>query len=666
MRELHVVVDVAKALLQDFRMHHPTYSAIEMERDMSHIVKMAQYRGMAYFTITLPACADVLHSTLESGEFPTGHRNPSLGKRSPSDRRPRFMGGIYELILDEYAMLRQDADTLAIASLRQFYLFAKKLKLECKESAREKALHTFRLIEQSLPAPNPQTFEVDIPHWKPRHGHPLWGAVPMADPEPSLLGSPVDLYGGIEGEAWDRLHCLVRRLGVQLGELDPYSIQPKHGPGATYDREGIKDDFTFWPWKLQQVFPYDWHASYNYGHVPFAEEVGCSESVRQPLEREFPSRVLSVPKTQKGPRLIAAEPSAHQWIQGGIQRWLEERVKRTVLGRSINFSNQNPSRELALKASKEGTHSTIDLSSASDRLSCRLVEYVFQANITLLDALHASRTRYTEVCEGDYLVLRKFATQGSACTFPVQTIVYATLALFAVLEARGLDQESLSFDELASLAEDEVCVFGDDIIVASDASELLVRILSSCGLSVNASKSFFSGKFRESCGMDAYDGHDVTPAYYRHIATSAAPESIVSSVECSNNFFKRGYWHTANVITTTFAGFSKLIPVTAVGSGLLGVESYCGTSLGHLKESDRCKAAEALQTPHILVLDMSASKAVREHQVDGQLASFLRRKEEPRWYDGVLDVVNPLGTGQPVKRKPSMGKRWVPKYHYET
>jgi hypothetical protein len=60
-----------------------------------------------------------------------------------------------------------------------------------------------------------------------------------------------------------------------------------------------------------------------------------------------------------------------------------------------------------------------------------------------------------------------------------------------------------------------ISVYGDDIIVGSDYAEHLSWVLGYVGFSVNPSKSFIDGPFRESCGGHYLVGVDVTPFYLR-------------------------------------------------------------------------------------------------------------------------------------------------------
>jgi hypothetical protein len=93
----------------------------------------------------------------------------------------------------------------------------------------------------------------------------------------------------------------------------------------------------------------------------------------------------------------------------------------------------------------------------------------------------------------------------------------------------------------------DVYIYGDDIIIPTDEVSAIANGLESLLLKVNYDKSFGTGKFRESCGMDAYDGCDVTPCYVRRIHPSNrrdVPE-LVSFVSLANQLYKRGWWASA-------------------------------------------------------------------------------------------------------------------------
>jgi hypothetical protein len=343
----------------------------------------------------------------------------------------------------------------------------------------------------------------------------------------------------------------------------------KHGPGAVYERlkQWEKSRFESWPWKLESIFPF--------------KSFGCWPSdPREPLRIERPSRLHMVPKTMKGPRLICAEPVAHQWCQQAILGFMNHELKRLFRGDFIDFHDQGKSGSMVLRASRDRKHSTIDLSDASDRLSCFVVERLLRRSPSLCYAIHAARTRYVDIeyrQHKNFLRLKKFATQGTAVTFPVQSLCFLALAL-----AASCRSDSVSWSSLLKLRKD-VRVYGDDIIVPTHGFADLKKLLTWCGLKVNESKSFSKGHFRESCGTDGYGGYDVTPCQPK-VFRPDAPGNIIAVVDTSNNLFMKGYWHASEQLLSYVPRHirRKLRYVGPDTPGIFGVSSYSGLLEHHL------------------------------------------------------------------------------------
>lgn len=566
------VMGLYDAIFLDLVKQHPSIRS-ELERDISRLHDCADSSGLPFFTITLPSLGKYLHTCLDEERL-VDPRPPLLGAKSKTDKRPKFLFGLWSNVYEPDGTLRSDLDISSIASMRQVFLAVKKLKLECEQGYVDKTIAEFRDIETSLPKSWDDTWDVDNPIWCRRDEHPLWGASTVDECQADMFDDSHTMLRLAFDPNWSGFRNFCARFSSQLGDFHPFeltsdgqpAVRPKHGPGAVSDRTSYtKYDGRYWTYRLEPLFPYDWFGAPSSEHLDYVQY------------REFPSQLIAVPKTQSGPRLIAKEPTAHQWIQGSIRQWLEDRLKRSILRYSVDFRDQSASQRLTLEASITRSHATVDLSSASDRLSTRLVEYVLQGNHSLLDALHASRTRCVRMLDGELMQLRKFATQGSACTFPVQTIVFSLLATWSV----AISRDRFDWEDLVGFAK-EVRVFGDDIIVPNDAYSVLTSLLATCGLKVSAPKSFSHGFFRESCGMDAYKGIDVTPAYCRQLY-GPAPTSLESVIECSNNFFRKGWWHTADYLQKTVPS-QELQKLRVVGpdSGAFGLLSFVGDSVSHL------------------------------------------------------------------------------------
>lgn len=563
---LHEVVGLYEKIFEDLSLWHPSIK-VELSRDISRLREASLSSGLPLFTITLPNMVKYLQRSLDQG-FLVDEHPPLLGAKSKLDKRPKLFYGLWSAIFEADGTLKSEPDISAVKSLRQVFLAVKKLNMKCEQRYVDKTIAEFIEIERSLPASWDDTWDCDNPIWSRRDGHPIWGAISVDSSQANLPFDSTPVFSTDVDFHWAGFRDFVARFSAQLGDLHPFEIRPKHGPGAVSDRSSYtKYDGLFWTHRLEAVFPYDWFGAPSMEHLDYVQY------------KEYPSRLIAVPKTQSGPRLIACEPTCHQWIQGGIQRWLEKKIELTILSQSIDFRSQDTSRNLALESSLSGDLCTVDLSSASDRLTTRLVEYCFQGNRSLLDALQACRTRCVEVSPNELILLRKFSTQGSACTFPVQTVVYALLCVWAI----ALTRKTYDWHSLSAFAQ-QVRVFGDDIIIPTDAYPVLTALLETCKLKVNTSKSYASGKFRESCGMDAYDGIDVTPAYFRQLY-SPAPTSLESVVECSNNFYKQGYWRTADYILKTVPiQERKKLLVKHRKSGAFGLVSICGDGYHLLKQ----------------------------------------------------------------------------------
>nr|UJQ85847.1 MAG: hypothetical protein 3 [Leviviridae sp.] len=559
-------VSILRGVLEDASIRWPGLRD-SFEKDLSYLLRAVESRGLPFLTVTLPAVGKVLDQGLDNRylevyEFPKGF--PLLQKR------PKLFWGLFQQIFDESKWLRSDACIDSIAFLRQLLYCNKKLRIQCDDSKVKATLDEFFAIEQHLPPSWSDTWDSDVPVWKPRDGHPLWGDI-YADPDQAQLDLGFTTPS-IPPRDWSGLRQLCRYVVSSLGTPDWWDIQPKHGPGVVSEQSGFvsKYEFPYWPRKLDLWFPFDWHGS------------GSLEPGDVPANYEPPSRLIAVPKDQRGPRLICAEPLAHQWIQQGIWRWLEGRMRNTLLGSSITFRSQENSRNRALSASVDGKLATIDLSSASDRVSTRLVEYVFQGS-EILEGLHASRTRVLgQNLSSEHpnrILLRKFSTMGSAVTFPIQSIVFCLLTVWAV---RLHDGKGDTLDGLEDTFR-SVTVFGDDIIAPAHALETIKLVLHECGLKVNHLKTFGSGCFRESCGVDAFKGYDVTPAYTLQ-PYDDSPSSMATTVEVANNFFFKGYWNTSDVLVSSIPPAErKLLRICGSDDGAFGLRSFVGTDTSHLR-----------------------------------------------------------------------------------
>lgn len=486
----------------------------------------------------------------------------------------------------------------------------------------------------------------------------------------------------------------------------------RHGPGAVSDQTSkeYKYDFPTWSDKLGGAFPYSRYGTIDRSQAekqgfedyqsvfPFdapepeqaleqgeasIDELVCHDSqvmalphyggrgseLSDPMDQqsplpyrpsihEAPSRLIAVPKTAKGPRLIAAEPTAHQWCQQFIKRFLEERLLGLFGENFISFRNQGLSQVLVSKASQDKSLATVDLSSASDRLTCWVIERAFRRNKPLLDALHATRTRW--VCDEvdktsppNYFVPKKFASQGTAVTFPVQSIIFLIVALTACgFEANGPEDFFCNNGYIAKSIgrfRNKVRVFGDDIIIPVHGYDSLVRLLHSLGLKVNLTKSFVKGHFRESCGMDCFKGVNVTPIKTTKLKATG-PQSRQSLIDYSNNLFQAGLWNAAKAVESMIPRWIlSNLPVIGMGCGGVGLRSYSGKTHEHLRK----RYNEKYQRYEYRTYAITSQSKRKPTNTLGGVLQYITEAPAPivKWEHGI-----------PSRPKTSDGLKWEPRY----
>jgi len=215
------------------------------------------------------------------------------------------------------------------------------------------------------------------------------------------------------------------------------------------------------------------------------------------------SKLSTVPKNAETNRTICVEPSLNMFFQRGAGVYIERMLKRD---HNIDLATQpDYNKTLARVGSLNGAFGTIDLTSASDTIAMLLVKLLYPHNV--FNVLQKIRSPYTRV-GGEWHELHMIGSMGNGFTFPLQTQIFATLVR-AVYKLEGITPLAGRYCNYG--------VFGDDIIVLERAYNKVVKVLNGCGFSVNSEKSYNEGPFRESCGGDYFEGHDIRGVYLKEI-----------------------------------------------------------------------------------------------------------------------------------------------------
>jgi len=560
-------------------------------RDYQTVTSRVKDEGLSFLTITLANFGKDFERSLDLG---FADRNLFQGFTWRGGL-PLFLGGFLDRVFDRgTGRLLDDPCVASIHAVRQLTLMFSKIGLPCTEVRERKAIRGYVECESDVM----RSDENMSPH---------------------LL------------DEFSRMSLLL--WADVLGEMDNLSAYqgfvPKHGSGQTADRLLGNKKFTGiqWTTRLETVFkscdfliPNHRYSSYLSG-IAFAEP-----------EDELPVKVTTVPKTLKTPRIIAMEPTCMMYTQQAVMEPLVSALERSST--FVGFTDQVPNQHLALQGSREGDLATLDLSEASDRVSNQHVLALTRFHPHFSEALQACRSRKADVPGYGVLHLAKFASMGSALCFPMEAMVFTTLVFLGI--QREL-RRKLTHKDLQSFV-GKVRVYGDDIIVPVDYVSAVVSELEAFGYRVNAGKSFWTGRFRESCGKEYYAGHDVSIVKVRSLFPTRPEDAkeVVSTVSTRNQFYKAGMWKTAALLDKTIASAIKHYPVVAETSPVVGRFSFLGY--------ETQKMHRHLHSP--LVKGYVVKVRLPDNSLDGEpalLKWFLKRGCDPLEVDHLRRSGRPLG-----------------------
>lgn len=617
----------------------------DFERDLDTIFQIAESHGLHGLISMLPRIGKHLDRCLSDGKFVQDPDVPLSGTLKGSVL-PVFLGELYGLVFDSAGMLKEHPDVEAILFLRQVLYLAKKLQLPCPEENVRQTVATFFETDRSLPEPTTRFWD-DLNPSEQQVRESYRG---FSSGDGCFAGRLDAAFSGGSRLFGRYLDFVFGYLTTTLGPYDTDEWRFKHGPGAiSAGSAGVnKFNWTSWPIRLDSRFPISDYGYYNYSSFLRNAVGDITDGTKLSIsDEEESSRLCAVPKTLDKPRLIAAEPSSHQWCQQNMWNYFCERVTKTRIGAFIQFRDQTLNQMLCKKGSITGELATLDLSDASDRVTCDIVGEAFRLNPKLLCCLAACRTRTIRVdpsvmeTDGAPYKLRKFSTMGSACTFPVESLLFLGISIASVMFHRRTMMRTKVIESLQG----NVGVFGDDIVVPVDAWDTVIKALEALCFKVNTSKSFGRGFFRESCGVDAFRGVDVTPVYLRRLF-DGGPESVASTLDSRNNFYKKFLLNACEVLERSLRGMQ--FPVVHSGNGVNGYLSFVSESLPPFVKIRRNRDLQRREA-YLTTLSSKAEKHVDAN--DSLLHQFFTELPSPEIF---------WTAGHVVSSSTKMSKKWVP------
>lgn len=293
--------------------------------------------------------------------------------------------------------------------------------------------------------------------------------------------------------------------------------------------------------------------------------------VDRKIRAEKIGREKEVHKNAKTARTITMEPNPRMAFQQCLLGRLTDAIENGLLAPFVRLNDQRENQLGALHGSATGSVDTLDLSNASDSVLWELVKSVFPRDYVY--SLAATRTRTVRLTTGETVDVLKFAPMGSAVCFPVQCIVFASCIVLAMMRVDdrelfnsplgltvGRVQEFLRtrvgrrYDTRHSYGRrfETFRVYGDDLICDYRVTDEVIELLTSLGFVVNTGKSFTgSDALRESCGVFAFNGEDVTPITHsvKHHGSRLDIAAMCSYVASANKAGDAGYVHLQRAYT---------------------------------------------------------------------------------------------------------------------
>lgn len=517
-------------LLQCVLSEEGTRCCTSTARDYQTITGRVKDEGLSFLTITLANFGKDFEKSLDQGFVASDLFN---GFRFRGGL-PAFLRGFLSRVFDTRSgRLLDDPSIDCIRAIRQITLMFAKINLPCTEVRERKAMLAYVQCEQEIKAREGQ-LSPELETAFHRAATLLWS-------EPLSI---------VDRKVYER------------------SLVPNHSRGSTADSitGNRKWDHLEWTERLDRVFPI---GDYLLPSFRFYKRLSSVNLLEPGAER--PVKVISVPKTQKTPRIIAMEPTCMQYMQQALKDGITEAVDANDIASTlIGWMSQTPNRVLARRGSLSGDFATLDLSEASDRVSYQHVRLLLRNHPHLLEGVDACRSRKADVPGMTKSIrLSKFASMGSALTFPLESMVFMTIVFVGISLALNRPLSKALINEHLG----RVRVYGDDIIIPVEYVQSVTQLLETFGLKVNYGKSFWTGKFRESCGGDYYAGEDVSIVRLRSLFPSSRQDvsELVSLVSLRNQCYFAGLWKTAGWLDGVIG---KLIPFPTTGPEAPGLTRH--------------------------------------------------------------------------------------------
>jgi hypothetical protein len=386
-----------------------------------------------------------------------------------------------------------------------------------------------------------------------------WGRKAPAKSTPEKSAASLDRWLSIQSELkgitlpWHVVVDLRRLIRLSGFKYDRAAAWPQFGPRQVAERlktitPKTKIDRLMLSASTREYYARLIQAHASKGRYKFLDLVLPTFGA---LQRENPfdyARWMDIHKDAFKRRTICMEPNDRMFFQQGLLGAIRQGIDDSKFSQLTSIEDQSPNRRFALKGSL-GELATIDCEDASDRVLWALVEGVMPYE--LVRDLDDTRSKRVRIYNTNIVIRPETAfPMGSGVCFPIQCMIFgAQVALCHVLQEKTIGiEEYLSGGVSVVDAFPEIIegsrVYGDDIIVPENMTGTMIVLLEALGFKVNRDKTF-SGDLavRESCGVFAWNGNDVTPITFKVKSLEMGSyKSWIGLIALSNGLYRHRYF----------------------------------------------------------------------------------------------------------------------------
>lgn len=467
-------------------------SGVSLTRDLETINDRVQHEGLPFLTRTLPRFGNKFFQSLNLGSL------QPLSTSRCKGALPKLFSGLTSRVFDAASgILLKDPCYVSAYCIRQSCYLLYKMEMPVTEAMATSAVK-------------------------------------------KLLECDTSLDGSVILDPLDKVLLLAESLiSDVLGPFSWEATSPRHGPGASAHKiDKPWQKWFFWD-DGSEVLPDEYFTTPGLepdavcgSAYDLATRLGLTTHTVRDM---FTSKMSLVPKNSEGGRGISGEAVRLMWAQLGIDSLMRERISVSPLTRhTINFDDQSVNAKLALSGSFTGKWATLDLSEASNRKSLKLDRRLFP--VEWMRAMERVRSTHMQLLSGERHELSMTSPMGNGYTFSSQTILFWALSAAAI--AVSMEETYISEDDLRWACQNTF-VYGDDIIVPQEYACKVMSSLERYGFRINRDKSYWTGPFRESCGIDAFLGADITPL---KIKTPPRCKELVSKKKNVDATFVAAWW----------------------------------------------------------------------------------------------------------------------------